>query len=421
MKSHVLTLLFMAYIFAIGLGIGPNMSDTSYWYKNTWWSLYAGWGVIGAYLLMVRSLPDVTALWREHKREIELLLMWLSLVCISFFLSPYYSWHNALAQMRLLEILTLFILFLCLWDGRQRFHVAPRALFAAVIVSTLVVVAYFIYIAIAFPGLEADERVFSMRAEGLILNTHVHRIGYEVEAALGMLLAFYRGKRRAFVLFIGVVLFLFLFWLGGRAAVLGVLVAAVAAAFAYRRSISIRIVLISIALLGASAAVAVYARLVDLTYAAHAFSKTFQAGSLNALSTGRLDVWSLSLAKLQDNWLLGTGPQSYYFYSGRPIEVIHAHNFLLQFLAEWGAAGTLIMLVLLYQAWRYGKSLRAALSASEYRLQVAAGSVLIALGVTSLFSGVLFFFQSTLLFLVALVVWLAPGNAPITVQKEKAL
>lgn len=396
------------------------MSDTSFWYKNTWWSLYSGWAVIGAYFLIVRSLPDFRSLWQKHKLEIELLLMWVSLVCISFFLSPYYSWQNSLAQMRLLEILTLTVLFLLLLDGRHRFNLSAGSLFAAVIVSTLVVAAYFLYIGFAYPGLEADERVFSMRAEGLILNTHVHRIGYEVEAALGMLLAFYFGKGRAAALFAAPVLFVFLLWLGGRAAILGVLVAASVTAFTLRNRINVKAALIVSVFVVMAGAAAVYLQLVDLTYMAHAFSKTFQAGSLNALSTGRLDVWSLSLENLQENWLLGTGPQSYYFYGGRRVDVIHAHNSLLQFLGEWGVAGTLIVLVLFFRIWRIGINRHGSLGFPEKQLHIAAGTVLIALGVTSLFSGVFFFFQSMLFFMLALAVWVSPASVEAFDEKAKA-
>ncbi len=159
---------------------------------------------------------------------------------------------------------------------------------------------------------------------------------------------------------------------------------------------------------------AIYFQLLDLKYFIHAIQKTFQVGSLDHLLTGRIEVWALVLEELKGHWLLGTGPQSYFFYLHRHADVIHAHNFILQMLGEWGLAGMALFAVLLYRAIRYGASLHLYQTISSERYHLAAGLVILVLSITGLFGGIYFFTQTSMYLAVAFALWATPPNAEKT-------
>jgi O-antigen ligase len=135
--------------------------------------------------------------------------------------------------------------------------------------------------------------------------------------------------------------------------------------------------------------------------------KTFQAGSLGHLLTGRLEVWSLVLQELEGHWLLGTGPQSYFFYIGRHADVIHAHNFILQMLGEWGIIGTGLFSILLYRAAKYGVKQYSSNKETIESYNFAAGLVILSLSITGLFGGTYFFTQTSLYLAVTFALWIS--------------
>jgi O-antigen ligase len=116
-----------------------------------------------------------------------------------------------------------------------------------------------------------------------------------------------------------------------------------------------------------------------------------QSVSFNTLSSHRLDVWLLLIEQLQNNWLIGGGPQSYFFYPNRGSIIIHAHNFILQFLGEWGVIGTLLFLTLLLYAFRKAIRIQALKVNNTYHF--LAFMAIISLSITGLFGGTFFFPQ----------------------------
>lgn len=72
---------------------------------------------------------------------------------------------------------------------------------------------------------------------------------------------------------------------------------------------------------------------------------------------------------------------------------IHAHDFLLQFLGEWGVPGAGIAFDLLFRAFRCGLKTHSHLSDGEKRIHTASGLALLALIVTGFFGGIFYFVQ----------------------------
>ncbi len=74
-------------------------------------------------------------------------------------------------------------------------------------------------------------------------------------------------------------------------------------------------------------------------------------GKLNQLTTGRAHMWQLSIhAMLEEPWF-GLGPYGYFFIPERVYDD-QPHNFIVQFLVEWGVIGAVLMIsMLLGLAW----------------------------------------------------------------------
>lgn len=406
-KSIWLTALLAAFLFWIGLGVGTNMSDVRFWVDGTKMTIALEWMFMLLYLLIARRLFDLKTIWTEYRLTADLALAWTALVLLSYLLSPYYDWRNPLALMRLVETYTHVLFFLFLWECFRRFDIDYQILFAALIASTLVVLLYFVYIHLAYPELKADDHVFSIRSKQLVLNTHLHRIGYQVETALLLMTAFLSmGKKRFLVGFVMMALMLFLFWLGGRAAMLGAGVALVVYLYLFRQKMKMLFLMVTILMVLLVSAGCLH--LFDAGYFTHALHKTFQAGSFENMMTGRLEVWRLALDALQGHWILGTGSQSYFFYPNRHAEVLHAHNVILQFMGEWGVAGTLLALALLFRGVRYGAKMHKSLSAEARALHLSAALAMLGLCVTALFGGIFFLYQTELFFAFTMAVWIAP-------------
>ncbi|MDM5263078.1 O-antigen ligase family protein [Sulfurovum sp. XTW-4] len=410
-KSLFLTAFLSIILFWIGLGIGDNMSDFRFWIDNTWMTVKLEWLFVIVYIIITAKLPSLYILWGKYRFVTLIAALWLITVTLSYFISPYYSWQNPLAFMRYAETISHFIFFLFLWDFFNRYRVDYRIIFSSIILSTLVVMSYFIYIHFTFPDLKADLHVFSIRSDKLVLNTHIHRIGYQVETTIAFAIAFLFSKNHKYISIILIgALFLFLLWLGGRASILGIVVSLLVMLFYFRQKFSLKIFIYSGVIITLLGFMALYFNFLDLSYFTHALKKTFQAGSLEHLMSGRIQVWSLVIKELHTDWLLGAGPQSYFFYPDRHPDVIHAHNWILQMLGEWGLVGTGLFGILFYHAIRYSMihHLRQVAYTNPYNL--VAGLVILSLTITGLFSGTYFFHQTSVYLALAFSLWVSPSD-----------
>ncbi|MCY4046187.1 MAG: O-antigen ligase family protein [Cellvibrionales bacterium] len=70
------------------------------------------------------------------------------------------------------------------------------------------------------------------------------------------------------------------------------------------------------------------------------------AQMLNQVTTGRATMWKISLKAFSESPWLGLGPYGYFFI---PEELFgdQPHNFIIQFLVEWGILGAVCLLLLL--------------------------------------------------------------------------
>lgn len=154
--------------------------------------------------------------------------------------------------------------------------------------------------------------------------------------------------------------FSYLFWTGGRMGIMASLLTTVvfALVIAYQRKKWLPAILLCFIGLPLALAIGEYFALFSWNGVArifnHASSEHFQDPS-----SGRLEVWQYTLAAIKNHPIIGNGPFSFYFLEARKASGFiydHPHNMPLQFLLEWGIAGTAIIAALLlriyYQGWR---------------------------------------------------------------------
>jgi O-antigen ligase len=409
--SSFLSLLLSTILFWTGLGIGENMSDFHFWINNTWMTLKLEWLFIILYPIASHKLPSLSNLLKQYRFVTLISILWLFSITVSYLNSSYYNWNNPIAFMRYFETITHFLFFIFIWDFFTHYKVNYRLIFTAIILSTLVVMLYFMYIHFAFPNLEAEQHVFSIRSKELILNTHLHRIGYQVEASIAFATAFIFVKKEKYLaLFFIFVLFIFLLWLGGRAALLGSVITIFLSLFYFKNEIKLKLFFIFTILLVFLLMTTFYFNLLNFEHLMHALRKTFQVHSINHLLTGRIEVWALVMQELNGHWLLGTGPQSYYFYIARHGDVIHAHNFILQMLGEWGILGSSLFFILLFRAIKNGVQSHRFQKPITKPYHFAAGILIFSLTTTGLVGGVYFFTQTSLYLVISFALWTTSSN-----------
>jgi len=206
---------------------------------------------------------------------------------------------------------------------------------------------------------------------------------------------------------------IFLIVLGGRASLLGAFVA-MALHLLYRKGwkpfLKVFAALMAIALFFLMAH---YLFHFHDAYLSKMLDRTLLASSLESATSGRTDVWSMLAENLHNHWILGTGPQSYFFYPGRGSMIIHAHNFILQFLGEWGVMGTALFVILLGYGGVNGLKKLRAKSRQGAVPRLAAGLGIAALTVTGLFGGTYFFAQSSFFLAIFYAIWVSSSDREV--------
>lgn len=114
------------------------------------------------------------------------------------------------------------------------------------------------------------------------------------------------------------------------------------------------------------------------------FGAEVQELKVNLNSSGRWDLWVEAIFLINENWLLGIGPQHYSLYSDYGFA--HPHNLILQLALDYGVVVTgLLMSGLFWFGFRVYKTINVP---NGYGFEKACAWALISIFGTSLFSGV---------------------------------
>lgn len=184
---------------------------------------------------------------------------------------------------------------------------------------------------------------------------HIRHSGFHNNIALvcSIFLVFHYFKRNILVFFCNVVILIilmsFLIWTGGRGAILSVLIAL---SISFMLSPLFRkqaIIIICCILL--STYVSELFRVYEWNGVFRVYD-SFSEEKIEAISSGRASLWieALNTLNAKSIWF-GHGAESFYLLGVRDYH-IQPHNFIIQFLMEWGIIGTVLFFLFVYNVFK---------------------------------------------------------------------
>jgi O-antigen ligase len=207
----------------------------------------------------------------------------------------------------------------------------------AIFVGGLVYVAALSYFAIFVP-----KPVDFRWSERLPSATNIRQIG-NVVSLLALvpvtLLLFESNARKAALAWVGLICLLtFVMWSGSRGALISLCVATGFAAWRTRPAISVvrQLFFVSAAVIALVASV-----LIPVPDSSFGIIRMAESVSSSDLSSGRVQIWQNSVSAILNSPLFGHGAGTYRhnmaLMNGVPLN--HPHNFILQFVYDWGILG----------------------------------------------------------------------------------
>lgn len=362
------------------------------------------------YMIVLREFPPILNIIRNNIVSTVVIASWCISITYSLLNSHLLLAAEDKAWSRLFETFTHILFFVFVWDFFKRYQPELKWLFYTIPLSSIIIVGYFIYEWSITPHIEN-----LLWLENPPFNSHIRHTGYQVEAALCFFLVFFFGKdkfniQKSVNVFFLVILWGFIFWLGGRGAILSISVSIIFifSILKYKKINSLNFILINVFSVLLGALISEFLVLFDWNGLLSSFYRSVEAESLNQLSTNRITLWKSALFSLNENLFFGLGPQGYYFMDNR-IYGVQPHNVFIQFLVEWGLIGALLFIFLLIKAFWTGLRLHisnANIAFSKYSL--ISGAVILALSVNSLFDGTYYHPQPSVYLAIAFAIWIIP-------------
>ncbi len=382
-------------------------------FNGTFQVLAFEWIFIYIYIVLLRPLPSIMATIRQNQAVFGLAVLWGASVTVSLLTSPLHLSNEPVAVIRYVQTLSHVVFFLFVRNFIGQHPISLRWPLLAIPLSVVVVSAVMSFLLYGEDLTSADtaNRWFGNHP----LNAHMRHTGYLITAGIGIMIGFClsgheRAANRSAVLLLLIVLFTFLFWTGGRGAVLSVVFAFAATGLVvWIKGGSVRF-------LGIAFIVSLFAGLVLSELLAvfpwngvlQMVFRSIQSQDLGQLSTGRIDIWRSAWDSVKDHLVFGLGPHGYYFMPNR-IFGVQPHSVVLQFLVEWGGVGALLFTTLL--AIGFYRGLREHVLDVKINMnptRIAAGALILALAVHGLYDGTFFHPQPSLYLAFCFAVWSSP-------------
>lgn len=315
-----------------------------------------------------------------------------------------------LSTYQVLFMLTHCFFGLCIYHGwRNNIQYLKKPFIFTPVIAGLLALAYFLFTYITEPSMQADDWFYSPPLSG-----HIRNMGWLINIASvsGLVFLMYcKSTSKQFFLsfFVSTANIAFLFWTGGRAA-LGSFIICTAIIFftsLYQGKNRTKI-FSSLAVLLLAVFIADQSALSEKNGISRS-TKVVEATSksninLNQVTTGRLEMWATSLAHIQKKPFFGYGPNAYLrvtpeLYGSQP------HNFLIQFLYDWGIIGTTP--ILLFFAYCLLISAKLIFMKPLTACALQSVSLFILLLSNSFFSGTLYHAQALFFFSLAVAILIA--------------
>ena len=401
--------------FLVAITTGHNV------FRNAWLIFgYEALFVVG--FLVFRGVDGFSgSLFPVKSVAFWLVTAWFGSVTLSLLFSPYGLMMEWFAVSRYFQTLFHMLFFLCVMNFLSRYRGSFAPLMLAIPASVFVLALVFIG---AWLALDSSQKLaVDFWYIEPPLNAHIRITDFLATAATVLLVPFFSYKRKGLlfiVAWLGVivssmVIWGFLFWCGGR----GGIISALSASLLFLVAVKIRkrpVISISLMLLFVVIGGVVIAHLFTVfpwNGVLGATERTLQGGTdIYHLSNSRFDYWMSVLESLREtgSYAFGLGSQGYCYMPSR-IYAFQPHNLVFQFLAEWGIAGTALFLSLL--VYGFFKGLKTHVFGAAGKLAVpaiAAGALIVSLGLHSLVDGIFYHAQSSFYLVVAFAVWMVPSK-----------
>jgi len=415
-RHYIILVFFHFFLIYMVLGSGKSSFFNAYFISNLEIIF-----IVSYTLLNLTKISQLSSYIKEHRSTLIILMLWVFSVLYSYFSSPLYTEQNTYMSSRLLQTFTHVALFFTIWHYLKNTEIKLSYLFYTIVFSTVLVAIYFYYYWINSMGFGFGETLNDPP-----LNSHVRHTGYQVGAALSFFFIFLiRNCIKQDITFTHILasIFLwgFLFWLGGRGAILSAFVSFLCIVFILKyRNIKfsniVKITMLSILagmLLSELLVVYPWNGIID------SYQRSISAESITQLSTGRITIWIAALESLKGNFIFGLGPQGFYLMENTIKGLVQPHNVFIQFLVEWGIVGTSLFLLLLIKATWAGIKLHI-LNKDNYisPTALAAGAVICTLSVNALTDGTYYHPQPSVYLAIAFAIWVLPAMDADVHQKK---
>lgn len=368
---------------------------------------------VALYLFFFKRIPPFVQIINNNRFISIVFALWLVSITISLFNSPLSLHNEYFAVLRYVHTITHVIFFLFVWDLVRCYKPDFRLLFYVTPLASLIVAAYYLIAWNLVAKIEGANWMYSPP-----FNSNIRLVGFQIEAAIGFFLAHYINRRKVDVyclagMAVFIALWAFLFWTGGRGAILSVLAAtsSVWAVLYFKKAHSSIFLIAVLVAIVAGELVAELLAVYDWNGLISSFRRSLNAESLNKFSSSRIVVWKSAWESVEGHLLFGLGSQGYAYGPGKLLNHLHPHNIFLQFLVEWGLIGTLLFLIILARGFLVGLKLHVLNGNNQIRrFPLAAGAVIFSFTINSLIDGTYYHPQPLLYLAIAFAVWIVPSH-----------
>jgi len=371
--------------------------------------------VIVLYLLILREFPPFLRIIKENRMVSFLLFLWLLSVTYSFLswpLAPLQKSAEYYVQQRYFQTITHVIFFIFIWDLFNRYRPPLKWLVYTIAASSLFVVGYFLkdWMSGAYP-------VGDIWPSHPPLNSNKNHTGYQLEAAIAFFLSMVIfnvaiNLKSTIKILVWVILWAFLFWLGGRGAALSLIGAMffVWAALYFKKLNSKQFAFLIIFVLAIAIVISEWLSVFPWSGILYRMSLVVQADSIREASYDRIDIWEATWESVKNNIFFGLGPQGYRLMTYHD-QGVQPHNVFMQFLVEWGVVGTGLFLYLLTRTFIKGFKLHVLNGRETYNIFViSAGAVILSLSAHALIDGTYYHPQPSVYLAIAFAIWIVPWH-----------
>jgi O-antigen ligase len=352
----------------------------------------------------------------SHPKMLSLWLFWLGCAVFSIIFSPILknadllSWVISLS--RFSSVLVYFLFGFILYEVLKQKTLNEVLMLKLCIAAFLVLIVNMFLVYLLYPEARVSQEWLNTPAG----YSNIRHAGYH--AAIICLLCLYflfpKSHRGLSTLILPVMcltlVWTFNFWMGGRGSVIAAFLGSLFV-LAFSKIVGVKITRLLIGFLFALFCGLVLAEVFavfDWNGFFAASDRTLIAPNAERLTAGRTILWAQTLTVLDGNYLLGLGANTYRILPGH-IMGSHPHNFILQFLVDWGVLGTLAMLLLL--ATFVFRGLFKNIKANNIdELSIVSGGVIVSLMILGLIDGTLYHTQPTFYLMIAFVFWLRPDQ-----------